>query len=88
MKDFKMKAVIVSPKWNIIYEDVKDLCKDFVAAASAIGLLMAAEYLSKLDLVALVGAENAPLVGSITALLAAMLSRFARKLQKETHYPQ
>lgn len=88
MKDFKMNQVTISPKWHIVYEDVKDLFKDFLAASSAIGLLMAAEYLSKLDLVSLVGAENAPLVSSVLALLVAMLSRFARKLQKESHYPQ
>jgi len=88
MKEFKMKPVKISPKWHIIYEDLKDLFKDFLAAASAIGLLMAAEYLSKLDLVELVGDESAPLVSSVLALLVAMLSRFARKLQKESHYPQ
>lgn len=82
----KTKKVIVSPKWSIIFEDVKDLLKDFVAGSAAMGLFILSNYLTNLDLTQFVGQENVSAAAAIVGFWASILSRVARKIAKESNY--
>lgn len=82
----KVKKVIVSPTWSLIFEDVKDLLKDFMAMAGAMALFLLSDYLMELDLSQLVGEENVAVATGIVGFWASVLSRIGRKIAKESNY--
>jgi len=83
----RTKTVIVSPKWALIFEDLKDLTKDFVTMSAATGLFILSDYIAGLDPVALGGQENSAIASAGIALSVAILTRIARKYVKESNYP-
>jgi hypothetical protein len=81
------REVIVSPKWKIVTEDLKDLVSDFLWGASAFGLTLLLEYLNNIDLEVLVGIENTAYAGLVVGFLTTFISRVLKKVRKESNYP-
>lgn len=83
----RTKTVIVSPKWALTFEDVKDLAKDVFYTAGAAAVLAASDYIGAIDPSEIAGSENHAISAAGIGLAVALLTRLGRKWAKESNYP-